>query len=79
MHSSLCVFPQHGSPALVGNDAFLQQLAVFAYTDSQPVSQLAVIQSVHHFEDVPSGKGQALRLFLFIVKVRTYKEGVSSS
>lgn len=75
----LCVFPPRGSPALVGNDAFLQQLVVFAHTDSQPVSQLAIVQSVHHFEDVPSRKGQALRLFLLIVKVCPYKEGVSSS
>lgn len=76
---SLCVFPPHGSPALVGNYAFLQQLVVFAHTNSQPVSQLAVVQRVHHFEDVPSRKGQALWLFLLIVKVRPYKEGVSSS
>lgn len=75
----VCVIPKHGSPAFVGNDALLQQLVVFAHTDSQPVSQLAVIQGVHHFEDVSSRKSQALRLFLLIVEVRPYKEGVSSS
>lgn len=74
-----CIFPPHGLPALVGNDALLQQLVVFAHADSQPISQLAIIQGVHHFKDVSPTKGQALRLFLLIVKVRPYKERVSSS
>ena len=56
-------------PALIGNDAFLQQLVVFAHADGQPVAQLAVVQRVHHLEDLATAEGQALGHLLLVLKV----------
>lgn len=64
-------------PALVGDDAFLQQLLVLANTDCQPVAELAIIEGVHHLEDVPPAEGQALRSLFLILKVGPDEEGVS--
>lgn len=66
-------------PALVGDDSLLQQLLLLANTDCQPVAKLAIIQGVHHLEDVPPAEGQALRSLLLILKVGPDEEGVSTS
>lgn len=65
-------------PALVGDDALLQKLLVLANTDCQPVAKLAIIEGVHHLENVPSAEGQALRSLLLILKVGPDEEGVST-
>lgn len=81
-HQQVRVFagPSTGSlPALVGNDALLQQLLVFANTNGQPVAQLAVVQGVHHLEDVPPTEGQTLRSLLLIIKVGSDEEGISAA
>lgn len=67
-----------GLPALVGDDALLQQLLVLVHTDRQPVAELAVIQGVHHLEDVPTAEGEALRGLLLVLKVGPDEEGVST-
>lgn len=66
-------------PALVGNDAFFQQLLVLVHTHCQPVPQLAIIQGVHYLEYVPTAEGQALRSLLLILKVSPDEKGVSAS
>lgn len=66
-------------PALVGDDALLQQLLVLADTDCQPVAKLAIIESVHHLKDVPPAEGEALRSLLLILKMGPDEEGVSTS
>lgn len=66
-------------PALIGNDALLQQLLVFANTNRQPVAQLAIVQGVHHLEDVPPTEGQTLRGLLLIIKVGSDEEGISTT
>ena len=64
-------------PALVGHDTLLQQLLVFANTDCQPVAKPAIIQCVHHLEDVPPAEGQTLRSLLLIYKVSPDEERIS--
>lgn len=65
-------------PALVGDDPLLQQLLVLASADGQPVAQLAIIQGVHHLENLPTAEGKALRSLLLIFKVGSDKERVST-
>lgn len=65
-------------PALVGNDALLQQLLILVNTDCQPVAKLAIIQRVHHLEDVPTAEGEALRSLLLVLKMGPDEEGVSA-
>lgn len=65
-------------PALVGDDALLQHLLFLANADCQPVAELAIIEGVHHLEDVPSTEGQALWSLLLILKVGPDEEGVST-
>lgn len=73
------MFPRlTGLPALVGDDALLQQLLVFANADRQPVAELSVVEGVHHLEDVPPAEGQALRSLFLILKVGPNEEGVSA-
>ena len=63
-------------PALVGDDPLLQQLLVLADTDRQPVAELAIVEGVHHLEDVPPAEGQALGCLLLILEVGPDEEGV---
>lgn len=65
-------------PALVGDEALPQQLLALVNTDCQPVAKLAIIQGVHHLEDVSLAEGQALRSLLLILKVCPNEEGVST-
>lgn len=71
--------PLKYSPAFVGNDSLLQQLVLFVCSDRQPVTKLAIIQSVGHFEDLSSAEGEALRSLLVILKVGPDEERVSST
>lgn len=61
-------------PALVGNDPFLQQLVVLVGSDRQPVAQLAIVECVGDFKNLPSGERKALRCLLFILKVGSDEE-----
>lgn len=67
------------TPALVGDDSFLQQLVVFVGADCQPVAQLAIVKRVRHFEDLPSGEGKTLWSLLLILKVGPDEERVASA
>lgn len=77
------VLTQHAhlshTPALVRDDPFLHQLVVFVRSDCEPVTQLAVVERVRHFEDLSSGEREALRSFLLILEVGSDEEGVSSA
>lgn len=67
------------TPALVGDDSFLQKLVVFVRTDCQPVTQFAIIKCVCHFEDLSSAERKALRSLLLKLKVGPDEEGVTSA
>lgn len=56
-------------PVFVGDDAPLNLLVVLANANSQPGAQLAVIQGVHHAENLPLVEAQAVGRFLLILKV----------
>lgn len=64
-------------PVFVGDDAPLNLLVVLANANSQPGAQLAVIQGVHHAEDLPLVEAQAVGRFLLILKVCPDVEGVA--
>lgn len=72
----VCGNVQSEVPASVGDQAFLQFISD---PHGQPVAQLAVIQSIYHSKDLPSGKGQALWSFLLTFKVASYKKRVPSA
>lgn len=78
MHIFPTAPPTH-TPALVRDDAFILQLVVFVRSDSEPVTQLAVVECVRHFQDLSSGEREALWSFLLILKVGSDEEGVSSA
>lgn len=67
------------SPALAGYDAFLQELIVFVCADGEPVTQLSIIQGVHHFKYLSSGEGQALRKLFLVLKMSSDEEVIPSS
>lgn len=56
-------------PVFVGDDAPFNLLVVLANANGQPGAQLAIIQGVHHAEDLPLVKAQAVGRFLLILKV----------
>lgn len=66
-------------PALVGNNSFLQQLVVLVGSDRQPVAQLAVVERVGDFKNLPSGERKALRRLLLVLKVGSDEERVASA
>lgn len=43
------------------------------------MAQLAIVQRVHHSEDLTPGEGQALRGFLLTFKVTSYEKRISSA
>lgn len=64
-------------PVFVGDDAPFNLLVVLADANSQPGAQLAVIQGVHHTENLPLIKAQPIGRFLLILKVCPDVEGVA--
>lgn len=66
------------SPVFVGDNAPLHFLVVLANADSQPGSQLAIVERVDHTEYLALVKAQPIRRFLLILKVCPDVEGVSN-
>lgn len=65
------------SPVFVGDDAPFYLLVVLADANSQPGAQLAIVEGVHHTENLPLVKAQAVGRFLLILKVRPDVERVA--
>lgn len=64
-------------PVFVGDDAPFHLLVVLANANSQPGAQLAIIQGVHHAENLALVEAQAVGRFLLVLKVCPDVEGVA--
>lgn len=56
-------------PVFVGDDAPFDLLVVLADANSQPGAQLAVVQGVHHTENLALVEAQAVGGLLLVLKV----------
>lgn len=65
------------SPVFVGDDAPLHLLVVFADTDGEPRTQLAIVERVHHAKNLALVETQPIRRFFLIFKVCPDVERVS--
>lgn len=65
-------------PVLVGDDAPFHLLVVLADANGQPGAQLAVVQGVHHTENLPLVEAQAVGRLLLVLKVRPDVERVAN-
>lgn len=66
---SHAAFEETRLPVFVGDDAPFNFLVVLADANGQPGAQLAVVQGVHHTENLPFVEAQAVGRFLLILKV----------
>lgn len=65
------------APVFVGNDSSLHLLVVLANADGEPGAQLAVVEGVHHAEDLALVEAQAVRRLLLVLEVGPDVERVS--
>lgn len=69
--------PKLLSPVFVGDDASLHLLVVLADADGEPGAQLAVVEGVHHAEDLALVEAQAVRRLFLVLEMCPDVEGVA--
>ncbi len=63
---------------LLGMMPFSRSWLSLSIADGEPVTQLSVIQGVHHFKYLSFGEGQALRKLFLIFKMSSDEEAITS-
>lgn len=76
-HSTDMCLVRSPSPVLVGDYAPLHFLMVLSDANGQPGAKLAIVEGVHHAENLALVKAQPVRRFFLVLKVRPDVEGIT--